>query len=759
MPKSIPIELPIGGGMWDAGDGAKAPDNTTRYQKNLIKRAGSLVKRPPFKKEFTFPNWDGQAFGNAVEEHRFIKGAGGSLGIAGLGAITPPGASGWATRFEYYSKQVDGGTYERQTPLQLEGPLRWSNGLASCVMGQNTLIGGHRIPVITYGPEGRNYGFQDPTKTRLPYGGTADLLAVYYGRLFMARLGVDAGSICGTWYRDPGDDRLVHGAGWYFYDTTAWTLVNATTALETLAPDVPPGGPWAYVEENRVRRLTTTAPNASIRYEPVLRYAGGKALDPWEGRSIAVRGWVDLAVEASTGVVPITLEIVKGDGSIVYGSAEYNLPSSSEDQGWSLRTVTGTVPNGEAFALRVKFYNSTGSAASGTVLKIYVKEPDAGRSRGAFMSYGEYDLPHPNLRSSPLASYYPPWTPAFWDSIITWSGTSDLTDWRSTAFYLLAEMPGPITALHAADTRLFAFKENGLWTFGYSTDPDIAIQLEQFHRNVGASNDRCVGTYKGRVYFCNRNGLYSYSPGSAPEQVAHDGIKTMAWSSYVPLYTWETIAPVMLAIDQTDGVIYLSDERRVWAFDIESESWAEVVVTDAGLSPQPVIHDIFFGRIGDEPKATLRLLVGQDVNDVSTLSVLRMSGSGTDDTRGLSDNINAEYWFHTIQTPSPIMDMMVETLELDHEITSADPADTFALSLSQDDGVTWTDLGSYHIDQIQSGGDTQVLSFPVWRSVRRPIFRLIHSGKGGEAAFNFNAARLIVQPLGRSRRPATPEKV
>lgn len=710
MKELIPIELAIGGGMWDSGDGAKSPDATTRRQSNLIKRASSLVKRKALRFEQTLSTF--------ASSSDYID-----LAIGGFGVRKEGGVSYLDFAFSDEDQHVR--TYERASgswssvidysPTDFEylgagklGLVPWRTSI---------LMFNNQIPVCSYNSiDGASYGFLDQSPSRIPYFGSCNHMAIYYQRLMMAGIGVPDMAIEG---------KFDAPAGW----TNSNITVNTTTTTVNM---------YGY----KRHQLEVTGATPSTTFDIIDRTGV-----PFETVTLPVVASVDFYVDKSgPNGIPVTLEVLKHDGTVTYDSKEYILPSSSENQHWQNYRVSATIPASTNFKVRVKLYNSTGTAAVGDKVTIVDTSTNGGRTHIPYVQNGHNFYHNPNFYYG-LGSWAGPWAPADYTSIAIWSEIGE-AKWLSTGFYKALEEPGEITGLHSLETKLLIAKENALWWFGYSTDPDIAIQLEGYTKGVGASARDGVATYKGRVMCVNKNGLYAIAAGSPPELLIHEGMLKKMFKDNTP--------PRMLCVDEIEGILYIASTTKLWAMELSSGALSEV-----DLPADVSIGAMHWGKYDTDTEHVLRIAYLYPIGGgVYNINIAAFSGNGNkDNASGSDEDVDSVYIFHTIQTPPPMSSMKVHFLEVDHEITSSSVNDVFSLDISYDDGVTWTSLGDWNISQVSTSADTQVLSFPVNKTFKRALFRITHSGRGGEAAFNFNGARLLVSPLGRAQRPAAPTAV
>jgi hypothetical protein len=720
MPEPQALPLEIGGGIWDTGDGAKAPDGTGRVQQNLLKKSFALIKRPAFVYEDDIEA-ESAIFGiRKRSSKQYLVAAGSSHnGVSydySLFELETTATAGWVRRGRV---DIPVGTFPQSVTLSsraLSVPtlVSWQEKVLYCNRFAEGILSWDGTTAVT--------GFSDLNLGGVEFGFCPNLAAVFYTRLFI-------GAWLIPWKTYIGGVHNSGITGSNYADISSWNFTDCT---------------HAYVNTTR-SRITTTSASASLISDVIDR-----SLEPYETVAIAVRGEFDFYVDKSSVPVPITLEITDG-GATIYGSKEYELPAAADTQNWIQLSVSGVVPASTDFYFRVKFYNSSGGV-SGAIVSMSNETPDQGRIRLVNLSYGSTNYPYPLYEDFNNAPDYAVSYPEGHDYIVRWSDPSDLSSWRAAAFYAFLEGAGTLTAIHASETQLIFTKENSVWAFSYSDDPDIVIQLSAYHKGFGASTSQSIKSSRGRIYMVNENGLYGWTPGSQPEQLAHDGVREKVFVDNVP--------PSIMAIDEDNQRMYLASAyqtgavaSKLWAVDMTDWTWSEI------SQPNYYINDMIWGKFEGDDEAVLRL----SCNPTGTFGspplnsyIYRLDGEAVKDSSQSTPNntnIVSIYNFKVIQTPAPFKDMLVDFFELDHEITNDSTSDSFKLELSVDDGANWTNLGTFEISEVVSGADTTTLMFPVNRTVKRGMFRLTHTGRGGESAFNFNGARLLVQPLGTSIRP------
>jgi hypothetical protein len=709
MPEPQALPLEIGGGMWDSGDGAKAPESSTRLQQNLTRYSEGLVKRNGFRVErvmslapyivdgsvggISVNAWYRGGFGyrNSGSAKYLCYAAGYAAGGVGFGRLNfelnTSAASGW----RWLGSASGAGTPVADAigvvpfrDLAIFFGRDVTSGLS--VWDGDTTVG-------SIGVSQPHSFFYNPAQ-----------MCSFYGRLYLADYTTRQAT-----YEPESADLFAE------YDDASWTKTNVTVTVTS------------RYGTNDYRQIAVTGATPNL-LSPTIANAAVAAVR---------HATVDFLVEVAAEPVPIKIELTDAaTGTVIYASKEATLPASTDNSGWISIAVKGEVPATTDYKVRIRFYNTSGTAPSGVKIGMGCKEAFDGRPRGMWVTLGPYSYPHPNWNEDISGAKTSDYTPLGSRYTLFSSEINQEAAWPFDWFYSLVEEAGKITCLYSHEGTMFVGKEDAIWRFSYSDDPNIRITLASFVRGIGIADKECIDSYDGKVYISDKNGLYVWA-GERPELIIHEGMRKKVYEDNTP--------PRSMAIDKTRGIMYLSNGTKLWACELKDNAWSEI--------PVPALTEIYnmiWGKFEGDTDAVLRLAVNYN----GALKVVSMSGEGSKDNITGSDvSVESKYIFHVVQTPAPFKDMQVDFLELDHEITDDSANDTFTLDYSIDDGASWTSLGNFALAEITSGTDTTTLTFPVNRTIRRALFRLTHTGRGGDAVFNFNGARLLVQPLGTSIRP------
>jgi hypothetical protein len=184
----------------------------------------------------------------------------------------------------------------------------------------------------------------------------------------------------------------------------------------------------------------------------------------------------------------------------------------------------------------------------------------------------------------------------------------------------------------------------------------------------------------------------------------------------------------------------------IWVYNLDTKKWSSInVVKDANGNGSDVFDYIFF-RNRFYLLAATNGPVREDVT--GTLDEVYNAGVQQYD-------VTAEVFLHPFEAV-PMTDMLIESIEIHHEITGDQTGSTLEAAVSFDRGATFP---REHTVIVPITTDDEPIRIPLWQAAANLVVRLRHKGKAGEGYFNAFWAGAWVQPLGEETNDSIPATV
>lgn len=430
----------------------------------------------------------------------------------------------------------------------------------------------------------------------------------------------------------------------------------------------------------------------------------------------------------------LTISIENTAGTATYGSEEITISSRDADPLWQRFAVRAWIPASTAYRLKI-----AGGHVDRANNLITIKVVDTTDDKGVMVTAGRFfhTMDVAGALQSPSPTYSYPYR-------IIWSEPGEPTNWRATGYIDLNEEPGPIIALRATEDRLYAFKENAIWIFRGTADPDFPLQRERIIRGVGAIHSKTVKFYEGSFYFIGQSDVYRMSLSGEIEPLS--GVDKQEDLFPVSL----TIGPGCLEID--------SDRKQVWiytqtgkidVFDLRSGQWSQQTLTGASDS-ELQIRDLWYGKPTGESNREMYAACAYTESD----DIVKLRASQTQDNiTGTARDVVAKLQLQPIGSVSPRTEFTIEEVGLRHTITSQDTSDLIRISVSTDGGNTWT----YYIEDTLPTANLAQTQYDLKRepygieSTAAPlqIIEIKHTGYGGPNYFRVTGGDYTLKIHGR----------
>ena len=475
MGKRTTIKMPVGGGMFAAGDAADIPNNCSETLKNVFVRPGPrLEKRDGWLRE--------AGFAPATNPKGLVEYVDPTTGTSTLAcAVTTAGL--------YYRDSVP--TWNALTSASSDGDVDFCNIGYATTAG----AGGNRCVVCGYiaATDIRaNYYFTGTAATAPTHSVDSRCVEALGRRLFLANTSV-------VYNNKTGD-----GIGYTFENALYWTLAGGPPTAATV------GG----------RRKVTIVNGATDTITSAKVYTTtGEVTVSWVQ-------WF-LPIDASQ-TIPLRMRIQSTAGT-VYGEQIIELPTASGPNDWIAFYVQAKVPDATDVALKLLAGDGVRSAP---VTSFYVSSdgtsPDT-RAYGAHVNEGTYL----QGMERPLATL----TTSAQPQRIRWSEVDNADDIRVDSWLDIKDAAGPITAMKALDRlRLAVYKERAIFTYALTDSVDLPIQREGSWYEVGCVGPKALCVFENVHYFIGTREVYRFDGKGDPEPLAGDAMREAMFNQSTVAY-------------------------------------------------------------------------------------------------------------------------------------------------------------------------------------------------------------------------------
>jgi hypothetical protein len=494
---------------------------------------------------------------------------------------------------------------------------------------------------------------------------------------------------------------------------------------------------WTFVNgsyDNGTEVWTTTAAAATITSLEMDFSAFS-----WQEANFNVM--IPIQPYSATQEVPLTITVFDSVTSVVLGRLQIIVPTREQvrDVYWEL--LSFSMQDSTSGKIKIKYEVGTDSTAAPAA--ITVKLPQSYYEPG--VGWNSYVAP---VLTWGTFVHNPPGVEESTDDWIIWTETDNPREIRATNFMKVKDAPGPITLLRASRGRLYAFKEDSITIYTLTDIADAPLMKEGTLHGFGVIGPRAHTRFNDTHFFSNGKDVWSWDGNSEPVSIIPAGMREY-------LFAQTTMAEeIVVEVDYDMKELYLVlQENKYHVLNLETGAWSEHDVIGTTGTEVPVLDFIYAKAKGDTKRRMWAIV--RDVTDNSKILRLNATASVRDSVAGVSQSIDAEYWFHVIESPGPRQILTLELLTIDHEITGSQTNSTLEVAISHDGGSTFTTLNTYRISPV-ANGDTIPIEIPFITSGKKMILRIKHTGDGTADVFNMSGATLMGQIKGPSLATSTP---
>lgn len=575
------------------------------------------------------------------------------------------------------------------------------------------------------------------------------------------------------------------------YDATAWTLTNVaaqnvviagsdtvcritpttttgaflTTPTASMGISAPNGQTWIWRAELRGVHESYNMPVTlqvlyRARWGLGSPYDVGAIVTPLVPNGFRYRALVGGAVGGAEPVWPTTVASTVADGAVTWICDGSDVAAQ----------VTATIPNVTAYSdftplecaanfppipnslepeLRIVFGTTETPTVTLAALDFSLKDGKADSdprkaNHGQQFTRGAFSYPFFNAESSSSAQHRH-------SDYIYWSEVGALK-LAAQNYYRLSGGGGPITVIREVSGKLVAFKRNELRVFGAVDDPRIVILPEgERRRGFGCLNPRAFdGVFEDYAYFIGENEIYRWRVGQNPEPLCGDAMRDEIMNKSASSWVESQAAPAnraLLAVDQRNREVWVYTQKgKLFCYRIDDRAWS---VHDAGGGPSlaGIGHQIC--DMAYNP-TTGNMYFAFTTAAAGTPGVARLDPNVTPAEDSISTSgtrpVFAEIWPRPIETSTPAMDLLINTMRFYHKATADQTGQTTKASISFDQGVTFERELSFSLSPLSNGGFVP-LELPLFQSWSTVLARLVHQGKGGAANFAVSRIEADIQVL------------
>lgn len=440
--------------------------------------------------------------------------------------------------------------------------------------------------------------------------------------------------------------------------------------------------------------------------------------------------------------VPLTLRLVDSAGS-VFTEREFLVPRYEVDPSWTLNAAEyAEVPALNNYYIHIVPGTSFTPAQVNDAVYISEFLAAGNDNKGLLVKNGAY-IPAKFPLSDVLGIPSPLYVES-WPGRIAYCDVDDTRIWKSE-FYSDTRKAA-IRLLRTANGFVYAFSDDSITTFQLTDNADLPIAATGVViEGVGCYGKQSWTYYGGKQYFADPRGVYVWDGHNVPEQIIDEGV--------LDEITGKDASPASsfaLAIDeQNKELIYCSRNGKIYVLNLTLGEWTWLQVTASdGSIVTP--GDVFWGRFASGDG---ELWFSFFDNSTAAWGLFQLKkGQRRDVTNAVAQSIKAEYDLHTFETAPQAKMITLESLELQHEVTYDQTNSTTRVYVSRDGGTNFVATSAARHLNL-ANGDSVPAKFPIRSTARKQIVRIVHSGDGGEDAFNFNAVAIWTKLRGNVKQP------
>lgn len=443
----------------------------------------------------------------------------------------------------------------------------------------------------------------------------------------------------------------------------------------------------------------------------------------------------DLRASMQARNVPLTLYLTNSTGVTVYASREIVLPTSVEDPTWQRYSLTGRIAT-SGTTVYVKIEAGTAAIDGAANDAFNISDSTAATPRALLVTKGRFVYNDYSAIGGVIVTTTFP-------SRIYWCETDDPTFWRSENYMELREWGGPITALRRLENRLFAFKENAVWSFQGTEDPDAPLLREHIFENVGCVGAKAIDRFENTLYFVGPNEVYRMLGGAQPESICNEDMREELFA--------DGVSPALLEVMENERAVVVYKGGKAFIYWLDFGEWTYMTFTGAS-DAELVIRDLVYCKPTGETRAELYAIMD------ATADIVKLRSSQTQDNiTGTARDVVAEYIFSPVETQRPRQIVTIEELGIDHEITASQTGSTCTYAASINNGASYTKTNACTLAPLAGAvGAYDIIRLPLWASGPRVLVKVTHSGLAGPTYFNLSGGEAAVQIRGREIEDSLP---
>lgn len=322
---------------------------------------------------------------------------------------------------------------------------------------------------------------------------------------------------------------------------------------------------------------------------------------------------------------------------------------------------------------------------------------------------------------------------------------------RADVYFEVVDGEGGGTAIRPMKEFLCAYKRRSISVYQVvegTAAARLPIRFVATFPGVGCIGTRAIEEFEGRHYFIGEAGVYVFDGTQDPQEITDDAVRETIFAR-TGTYVEDILglAPILRIDEKNREVRIYTQSDRIHVYGIDSKRWTSIdIVKDTG-GGRSTVQDLIYHRRKFYAIATTNGLVREDLTTVRDEVYVAGVVSAFD--------VTTEAWLHVFEQ-IPRTDMLIEELEIHHEIAGDQTGSTLEIAVSNDRGKTFP---KQHTVTIPITTDNQPIRVPLWQSGADLTVRLRHKGATGPAFFNAFWIGAWTQDLGGELSDSVPATV
>lgn len=757
------VPLPIGGGMWSAGDPSSIPDGALRLVQNYTHRPGPRFDvRPPN----TYDNL--MSVASLLRWEDLTNQQTRMLALDASSNLFQKAASG-----ETWGGAVTGASGTRVTDFaNLRGKV------------YAMLDDGAGSPATAFVYDGSAVSATPFESTLVARTVTAfvDRLIFAYPRVVVTNL---AQAIADAY------DWLTGTLGWAFQNVTSLSTTKASGVIVgSLTTTSTAATCWVQFSqlvtagfEDQYSGMVTVAASSSPRpyvwrcdlqnthasfHVPFTlewrvmnnrrkntAYAVGDLVA--EGPAIEAGGTLQRCIVAGTSAnvdnpaLSSTLGAQTVDGGVTWQCEGPNiiasltgvLPTSSESSSFTTLYLEGAVPprtNTVRISPALKFYNDASPLCTTKVIVNMSFRDGLADSNPAKANFGQqwtagsYRYPFFNKESSLSGTRNL--------ETIVWSETSQPTRIRAANFFEPKEFAGLPTAAAVASGRYVMWKRRGMWTFVGQADPDNPLLQEGPARGeLGCVGPLARDVVDDVLFWIGENEIFAMRIGGEAVQLCGPGMreeimaKGSGWVESQPSHNMP-----LLVVNRSTRELWVYTQKSI-LYCLKLPDTGDILQATGLWSkhPTPGAAEV---RAMHYHRTTGEVYVAYGGFGLARLDPSQAATETIDNTATTYSMTSSLVW-RTIENPSPQSEIFLDEATVWHLATASQSGQTLGFYVSRDRGST------YPVNNIVTPSLTDPrVPVPLCQLGNSLTLKVDYVGKGGPTQWSISKAAISLQDLG-----------